>query len=80
MFNEGNAKMSQKNFNVLFICTGNSARSILSEALLNHLSNGRFNAYSAGSHPTGVVNPFTISALQKLDLPTEGYRLSLIHI
>ena len=74
MFNEGNAKMSQKNFNVLFICTGNSARSILSEALLNHLSNGRFNAYSAGSHPTGVVNPFTISALQKLDLPTEGYR------
>ena len=66
--------MADKTANVLILCTGNSARSILSEALLNHLSNGRFNAYSAGSHPTGVVNPFTISALQKLDLPTEGYR------
>ncbi len=61
-------------YNALFICTGNSARSILSEALLNHFGKGRFKAYSAGSHPSGTVNSFTIAALQKLHLPTESYR------
>ena len=68
------AHMSDKTYNALFICTGNSARSILSEAMLNHLGRGRFKAFSAGSHPTGVVNPFTIAALERLQLPTEGYR------
>ncbi|KWC91644.1 arsenate reductase ArsC [Burkholderia cepacia] len=66
--------MSDKPYNVLFICTGNSARSILSEGLMNQLGDGRFVAYSAGSHPKGEVNPFALRELARWHLPTEGYR------
>jgi len=62
--------------NVLFLCTGNSARSILAEAALNHLSigEGRFKAYSAGSHPKGQVNPFALEFLETQHISTEGLR------
>ena len=66
--------MSDKTYNVLFLCTGNSARSVLAEAILNHVGNGRFKAYSAGSHPNGQVNPYAIKYLQQQGLPTEGLR------
>jgi protein-tyrosine-phosphatase len=61
-------------FNVLFLCTGNSARSILAEAHLNSAGKGRFVAFSAGSHPAGKVNPFAIEMLNKNGLSVEGLR------
>jgi arsenate reductase (thioredoxin) len=66
--------MSERIYNVLFLCTGNSARSILAEAILRKNGRGRFRAFSAGSQPKGAVNPFTIRVLKKLDYPTDDLR------
>jgi arsenate reductase len=66
--------MANRVYNVLFVCTGNSARSIIAEGLMNEAARGRFKAYSAGSHPTGVVNSFALEALAEVRIPTDGFR------
>jgi arsenate reductase (thioredoxin) len=63
-----------RSFNVLFICTGNSARSIMAEAVLNRAGQGRFHAFSAGSHPKGHIHPYAIELLQRLHFDVSGLR------
>jgi protein-tyrosine-phosphatase len=65
---------ADRSYNVLFLCTGNSARSILGEAILNKMGKGKFTAYSAGSMPKGEVNPHALALLQRLGFETEGLR------
>lgn len=67
-------QMNERTYNALFLCTGNSARSILAESLLNRLGAGRFRAFSAGSFPKGQVHPLALQLLREKELPTEGLR------
>lgn len=66
--------MTDRIFNVLFLCTGNTARSVLAEGILRRDGAGRFNAFSAGSQPKGIVNPFALKTLAAYDYPADGYR------
>jgi arsenate reductase len=71
---QGNRVMTGKVFNVLFLCTGNSARSVIAEAILNKIGQGTFRAFSAGSQPKGEVNPHTLQLLKGLDYDTSQFR------
>jgi arsenate reductase (thioredoxin) len=66
--------MSDRKLNVLFLCTGNAARSVIAEVLLNSIAPKRFHAYSAGSHPKGTVSPFALELLERNRMPTAGLR------
>ena len=66
--------MADRLYQALFLCTGNSARSIIAESLLNHMGGGRFRAFSAGSHPSGTVNPLVLTYLQQQQIPVDGAR------
>lgn len=66
--------MTERVYNVLFLCTGNTARSVLAEGILRKDGAGRFNAYSAGSQPKGVVNPYALKTLAEFGYPTDGFR------
>jgi protein-tyrosine-phosphatase len=66
--------MPARPYNVLFLCTGNSARSIIAEALINHWGRGKFQGFSAGSHPKGSVHPIALELLNRMELPTAGLR------
>ena len=66
--------MNGTRYNVLFLCTGNSARSVLAESILNHLGKGRFRAFSAGSHPAGRVHPLALEWLARQNFPVDGLR------
>jgi len=66
--------MVNRPYNVVFLCTGNSARSILAEALINQWGRGKFKGYSAGSHPKGAVHPIALELLNRMSVPTEGIR------
>jgi len=66
--------MTDRVFNLLFLCTGNTARSVLGEAILRHEGQGRFNAFSAGSQPKGIVNPYALRTLESLGYPVDGLR------
>ncbi|MDE2474495.1 MAG: arsenate reductase ArsC [Alphaproteobacteria bacterium] len=67
-------QIRERPYNVLFLCTGNSARSIFGEAILNKIGAGKFIAYSAGSHPRGEINRYALNLLQRLDFPVSGLR------